>query len=265
MAATFTEISLEEMEKFLKRGFRILRPKKSTERGEIYFDLSLSPNVVVRVWTSIGASNSSAADAGADAIRVQLMSAKTRRPLMKGKAPIVKRTQGWKANLQERIEDLIETYEDKDEYWESRADPGWAPRPDSAPEHDHSPNHRPQEDDSHTDLDDRTPDPSQPVEEERKAPVLDTPPRPRSPVDLKGTFTKLRNGDWGLRVEGVAEPGDRVLARRASGQTTWLTVGEIVWKGQDRGTGGMITVCTIARNGRTASDSAEDTDYNRSV
>lgn len=253
MAATYTEVSLEEMEKFLKRSFRILRPKKNQERGEVYYDLFLSENVVIRVWTSIGSGSSAAADVGADAIRVQLMSAKTKRPLMKGKAPIVKRTQGWKTNLQERIEDAMEAYEEKDSYWESRADPNWTPSRDEA------------RDDDRAEPPARQPDPPPVPEEEKKAPVLDSPPRPRSPVELRGTFTKLKNGDWGLRVDGVAHPGDRVLAKRMSGQTTWLTVGEVVWKGQDRVTGGMISVCTIERgSGRTAAEDAAD-DYDRTV
>lgn len=121
MAAKFTEVTLEDMDRFLKRGFRALRPKASKERGEVYYDLHLSSNVVIRVWTSIGASSGAGADVGADAIRVQLYGKGSNRPLKKGKAPIVKRTQGWKDNLQDRIEDEIESYEDKESYWESRA------------------------------------------------------------------------------------------------------------------------------------------------
>jgi len=118
MAAQFTEISLEDMERFLKRGFRSMRPKKGEVRGEVYYDLSLSPNVAVRIWTSVKPHSGMGADVGQDAIRVQLWGVKSRRPLKKGKSPIVKRTQNWRNSLQDRIEDLIEEYEEKEDYWE---------------------------------------------------------------------------------------------------------------------------------------------------
>ena len=138
MAAQFTEISLEDMERFLKRGFRSLRPKKGEVRGEVYYDLFLSPNVAIRIWTSVKPHSGMGADVGQDAIRVQLWGVKSRRPLKKGKSPIVKRTQNWRNSLQDRIEDLIEEYEDKEDYWEGTggrepeerkpAEPG-APKP----------------------------------------------------------------------------------------------------------------------------------------
>lgn len=119
MAAQYTEISLDDMERFLKRGFRSLRPKKGEVRGEVYYDLFLSPNVAVRIWTSVKPHSGMGAGVGQDAIRVQFWGVKSKRPLKKGKSPIVKRTQNWRNSLQDRIEDLIEEYEDKEDYWES--------------------------------------------------------------------------------------------------------------------------------------------------
>lgn len=121
MAAQYTEVTLEDMEKFLKRGFRALRPKQGVQHNEYYYDLFLSPNVSIRVWTSVQRNTGSGAGVGEDAIRVQLMNVPGRRPLLKGKAPIVKRTQGWRNTLQTKIEDCIETYEEKLEYFEGRA------------------------------------------------------------------------------------------------------------------------------------------------
>jgi len=121
MAATYTEITLPEIEKYLKRAFHSLRPTQNAARGEVYFDLNLSDKVAIRVWTSIHKGQQSAADVGADAIRIQLVTIKKDRPLKSGKAPIVKRTQGWKDNLRERVEDEMEDYYDREEYWESRA------------------------------------------------------------------------------------------------------------------------------------------------
>lgn len=121
MAAQYVEITLEEMEKFLKRAFRILRPKQSQQRGEVCYDLKLGAFVGIRVWTSIRPGSGTGAAVGADAIRVQFVSLKDQGPLEKGKAPIVKRTQGWRDNLKDRVEDLIEKYEEKEEWWENWA------------------------------------------------------------------------------------------------------------------------------------------------
>ena len=114
MAATYTAISLEDMETFLKRAFRALKPVKGAQKGELVFDLYLSPTTGVRVWTSIAQHGTTGAGVGDDAIRVQLYSFAKNRPLMPGKTPIVKRTQGWRDNLKDRIEDYMEKYDSKE-------------------------------------------------------------------------------------------------------------------------------------------------------
>lgn len=125
MAAQYTEISGTEMEVFLKRAFRALRPEKGMQNKEIFYDLKLSPTVVIRVWTSIKPWGASAG-VGEDAIRVQFYGSRVSRPLVSGKAPIVKRTQNWRNSLQDKIEEYLELYEEKAEYWDERggADPG---------------------------------------------------------------------------------------------------------------------------------------------
>jgi len=115
MAATYTEISLEDMEKFLKRAFRALKPTKGAHRGELVFDLHLSPTTGIRVWTSIAQHGTTGAGVGDDAIRVQLYSFSKGRSLVPGKAPIVKRTQGWRDNLKDRVEAYLEAYDSKEE------------------------------------------------------------------------------------------------------------------------------------------------------
>lgn len=120
MAARYTTISLEDMEKFLKRAFRVLEPKKGVERREVVYDLFLSPKVGIRVWTSIGPHSGTGAGVGADAIRVTFFNFQKNRPLLRGKSPIVKRTQNWRDSLRNRIEDIMEMYDEKEDYWESR-------------------------------------------------------------------------------------------------------------------------------------------------
>jgi hypothetical protein len=120
-AATYTEISLVEIEKYLKRAFHSLKPTADLSKGEVYYDLHISDKVAIRVWTSIAKGSETAAGVGADAIRVQLVTTSKNRPLKTGKAPIVKRTQGWRDNLRERVEDELSDYYSQEDYWEARA------------------------------------------------------------------------------------------------------------------------------------------------
>lgn len=203
-------ISLKEMDTFFKRRWRALRPKPGDGRGEINYDLSLSDFVLVRVWTTIGVGRERSAPKGTDAIRIQLLS-KAGRPLLAGKSPIVKRTKGWMDNLQDRIEDMLELYEEKESYFEERA--GAPPTQDER------------------------------QEEERREQEARQPERQEPSGPLEGTFARLPSGDWGLRIRGDARPGDRVNTRRQDGEVKVLTVGEVVKR--EHG----ITYTTISRGG----------------
>jgi hypothetical protein len=122
MAAQFTQITLPEMETYLKRAFRALRPQHGASRGEVVINLFLNEakTIGIRIWTSIHPNSGMGAGQGEDAIRVQFYNFGKDRPMVPDKAPIVKRTQNWRDNLKDRIEDYMELYESKDEYWESR-------------------------------------------------------------------------------------------------------------------------------------------------
>ncbi len=116
-------VRLTEIEQYLKRAFRVLRPHRGplAMGTEITIELSLSENVVIRVLTSVHRGQEVAAGTGKDAIRVGLFVA-SGRPLKAGeKLPIVQRTEGWRDNLRKRIEAEIEEYDDREGYWESRA------------------------------------------------------------------------------------------------------------------------------------------------
>lgn len=118
MAAEFTQISIEEMEAFLSRGFRALKPRKSAQgfgqKREVVFDLFITDEIGIRVWTSLSPISGAAAGVGSDAIRVVYFHFGRNHPLIRGKAPIVKRTQGWRDNLKDRIEDCLEMYEQRE-------------------------------------------------------------------------------------------------------------------------------------------------------
>jgi len=126
MAAQYTEITLEDMDRFMKRAFRALRPKRDDDKGEYVYTLKLSKNVAIRVYSSIMKSGVGAG-VGADAIRIQLYGTRVRHPLVKGKSPIVKRTQGWRNSLQKQIELAMEKYDENEGYWEER---GGGPSPE---------------------------------------------------------------------------------------------------------------------------------------
>jgi hypothetical protein len=250
MAAQFTEVTLEDMDKFLKRGWRALRPKQGTDRGELYYDLHLSDHVVIRVWTSIRARQETGAGVGEDAIRIQFLSKTLKRPIMKGKAPIVKRTQGWRNNLQDRIEDYIQAYEEKDDYWDSLASGGRA-RAEATP-----PPQEEERDREREEVEQEQRDQGE-LRQERER-YTPPPVAPSRGGPLKATYSKYR-GDWCLRILGSAAPGDRVIATRASGQSQAFTIETVLWKGQDRDTGQTITLAAIPRS-RNASGEAEE-DY----
>lgn len=228
MATQFAEITLEEMDRFLKRGWRALRPKQSIHHNVNVYDLFLSKSVMIRVWTSIPARRETVRDVGETTIKIQLLNAHSGRPLVSGKALFAKRVLGWKNNLQDRIEDYIELYEEKEEYFEALA---------GNHQQQTLPGTEEKEDDREREE----------VEQEQEAP----PPRR---TDFQATFQKLKTGDWGLRIKGRAEPGDQVVAVRQSGQRQTLTVGEVVWRGMDFGQ--PITVATIGRS-RTAGEEPE--------
>ena len=57
------------------------------------------------------------------------------------------------------------------------------------------------------------------------------------------TYTKLRNGDWGLRIDGSVEAGATVTATKKSGETKTERVGRVLWAGNG------ITLASIATNG----------------
>lgn len=123
MAAQYTEITLEDMEKFLNRGFRSLRPRKGDFRGEVTYTLHINRKVGIRIMTSIRERSESSARVGKDTIKAFLISLADGKGLEKkeNRQTIVKRTQNWRKSLQDRIENLMEKYEEKAEFWDEWA------------------------------------------------------------------------------------------------------------------------------------------------
>jgi hypothetical protein len=53
------------------------------------------------------------------------------------------------------------------------------------------------------------------------------------------TYTKLRDGSWGLRIVGSATPGSQISVAKKSGERKMETVGRVVFAGNG------VTLATI--------------------
>lgn len=60
---------------------------------------------------------------------------------------------------------------------------------------------------------------------------------------MNATYTKLRDGNWGLRVEGAPQVGDAVTVVKKSGDTEERVIGRVVWTGERDGK--TISLCAI--------------------
>jgi len=61
------------------------------------------------------------------------------------------------------------------------------------------------------------------------------------------TYTKLRNGSWGVRVQGSVSAGQTVTVAKRDGSTKTETVGRVLWTGQG------VSLCSIAQSHRSTS------------
>lgn len=65
---------------------------------------------------------------------------------------------------------------------------------------------------------------------------------------MSATYTKLRSGDWGVRITGPVAQGDLVSVTKKSGEISWETISKVVWSGNG------VSLCAIVpqeRNSRT--------------
>jgi hypothetical protein len=64
---------------------------------------------------------------------------------------------------------------------------------------------------------------------------------------ITATYTRLRSGDWGIRVTGpqAPAPGARVAVTRKDGRTKTETIHAVLWRGADPATGQMVALCAI--------------------
>ena len=61
-------------------------------------------------------------------------------------------------------------------------------------------------------------------------------------------YRKLRDGGWGVMVDGIPVHGEAVLVTKKSGEQSAEIVGKLVWKGtDDRSDGREISLWTILK------------------
>ena len=225
MAAVYTDITIDDLDKYLKRAFRALRPKQIVCKGEYCYLLSLSPNVRIQIFTAISRGASSSREVGTDTIKLQLVGDTSNRPLLAGKGSSLsmKRTQGWKTTLQDRIEDLVELYEERKDYWESRA--GNAPKEEEREE---------------------TPP-------ESVAPPEKDEPRYDPSRTLNGTFTRSTSGEWAAKIDGAGAAGAKAILVTKNLRKVPVILRERKWSGVDHYTRNYSEIWTIDEKNRSAS------------
>lgn len=130
MGDRYVEITREDMENFIKRSYRPYRPKEGRTGDILTFTLRMGPNVGLRIHTSLSVGRTEVRGVGDDAIEVFLVSLKltgrreylmNRSTLKKNGIVLVMRTKNWRSALDDRVDKLIDMYEDSPEYWEKRA------------------------------------------------------------------------------------------------------------------------------------------------
>lgn len=60
---------------------------------------------------------------------------------------------------------------------------------------------------------------------------------------MKATYSKLKSGDWGVRIEGAVKPGATVEVTKKDGSRKSEIITKVIW------TGGGISLCAIERTG----------------
>lgn len=62
------------------------------------------------------------------------------------------------------------------------------------------------------------------------------------------SYTKLRDGTWGVRSDTKVATGDTISVRKKDGESKLETVRAVLWTGPDSRTGRTIWLCAIERD-----------------
>lgn len=64
---------------------------------------------------------------------------------------------------------------------------------------------------------------------------------------MSATYTKLKNGEWGIRIEGSVSVGQFVPVKKKDGTINGETVAAVLWSS------GGVSVCSIATSKKSTS------------
>ena len=70
------------------------------------------------------------------------------------------------------------------------------------------------------------------------------------------SYTKLRDGSWGVRAEGEVRAGQSLTVTKRDQTTKVETVGRVLWTGPDARTGEVVSLCSILKDSAPASPRA---------
>lgn len=59
---------------------------------------------------------------------------------------------------------------------------------------------------------------------------------------MSATYTKLKSGNWGVRIEGAAQAGQTITVTKRDGSTKSETIERVVWSGNG------VSLCAIRQS-----------------
>lgn len=63
---------------------------------------------------------------------------------------------------------------------------------------------------------------------------------------MSATYTKLRDGSWGVRVQGPVKAGETITVTKKGGETKRETVAAVLW------TGDGVSLCSVTPTAKPA-------------
>lgn len=70
------------------------------------------------------------------------------------------------------------------------------------------------------------------------------------PATASASYNKLRDGSWGIKVQGSAKPGDRITVTKRDGSSKVETVDKVVWSGNG------VAICSVIETRGASSSSS---------
>ena len=74
---------------------------------------------------------------------------------------------------------------------------------------------------------------------------------------MSATYTKLKDGSWGIRIDGTATAGQSITVTKKSGDTKAEKISRVLWSGKDAKSGKNVSLCSIAQSGSSSGHGAK--------